>query len=221
MAEWRRCDDPLAAAASTLAAGLDGVAEPRIAIPGGSAVAALPALRVALGPARWAQTTITWVDERCVPPDHPDSNQAAAARTGALAGVGVTVPLWRDGDTFATAQARFEAHWRAHWAAAPHPGLHALLLGVGGDGHIASLFPGRPRPTEGRIAAVSDSPKPPSRRLTLTPAALATASTVVVLALGEGKRDALTRITRGDPELVASTLHPTIVTDIPRELPPS
>jgi len=175
---------------------------PRIAVPGGSAALALPALRGAMGNL-WRATTLTFVDERCVPAEHPDSNHGLARRTGGLDDCTV-VPLWQAGETPAEAMVRFEAQWT---------GLDAVLLGMGGDGHVASLFVDRPWP-EGIIAYVPDSPKPPPERMTLTLAALASATITIVLAMGEGKRDALQRLQRGDPALPASALAPIIVTDL-------
>ena len=202
MAEWHQSPQPLETAAGLIARALRHVESPRIAIPGGSAAAALPHLREQMA-AQWERTTLTFADERCVPVEHPDSNHGLARNTGALEGCTV-VPLWETGDTPETAIARFEARWSR---------LDAVLLGMGSDGHIASLFVGSPWPT-GIIAFVPDSPKPPPERMTLTLAALATANTSVVLALGESKREALQRLHRRDPALPGSALDPIIVTDL-------
>ena len=73
--------------------------------------------------------------------------------------------------------------------------IDLLLLGAGPDGHIASLFPHAPAVSEfvRRVVAVTDSPKPPPRRITLTPRAIGEARSVCVLALGEGKSHAVSR----------------------------
>ena len=67
------------------------------------------------------------------------------------------------------------------------------MLGIGEDGHIASLFPGRPFERSGGppVFAVPDSPKPPSRRITLALSMLATATSGVLVAAGAGKTVAM------------------------------
>ena len=93
--------------------------------------------------------------------------------------------------------------------------LDVVLLGMGSDGHVASLFPCRPLLAEGLVAHLSDSPKPPAERITLTRVALATARHVILVVAGESKRDALCRLIAGDPSLPASGLEGlVVVTDL-------
>jgi 6-phosphogluconolactonase len=189
----------------------------RLAIPGGSALAAAVGARTALG-RDWGRIAISWVDERCVPCADPDSNRGGAARLGLLEELGEErpapssiLPLFEDGETPAGAVARVEARLRSDFA----NGLDVVLLGMGEDGHVASLFPGRFTRIEGRVAHVADSPKPPADRITLTRALLATAQSVVLLAVGESKRSALERLVEGDPALPAQGLGGlVIVTDL-------
>ena len=90
------------------------------------------------------------------------------------------------------------------------PRFDLIVLGIGEDGHTASLFPGSSLVDEHArmVAVVFDSPKPPSRRLTLTPPVLEAARQVLVLASGEGKAAAVARAlaAEGDPHAVPSRL---------------
>jgi 6-phosphogluconolactonase len=94
--------------------------------------------------------------------------------------------------------------------------VDVLLLGMGADGHVASLFPEHPAlEAPGLVAAVLDSPKPPARRVTLTLRALRSARVAVLLATGEDKRPALERLLQRDARLPAAALdRVTIVTDL-------
>ncbi len=219
---WIRAAEPAAAAGALLAELLEQVERergaPRLAIPGGSALAAVAALRDRLGDSSdlWTSTKLTWVDERCVPVDSTDSNRGAALRRGLLddpdpCGV---LPLFRDGETGARAVARVDTQLMERFAS----GLDVVLLGMGEDGHVASLFPGAPTPSGARVAHVTASPKPPPERITLTRAFLATAHHTVLLAAGEAKRCALERLKVGDPSLPAHGLPGlTVVTDLDLE----
>ncbi len=105
-----------------------------------------------------------------------------------------------------------------------------LYLGVGEDGHVASLFPGSwPNSADAQTMVVTDSPKPPKRRVTLTYhgfLTLAREVKVYLLFLGEGKRDALNRLISGKEDahtlpcsfFVHHPFHGTIVTDLRENL---
>lgn len=208
-----RSDDPVFAASELLVEAISRVPDaPRLAIPGGSAVAALRPAREELGSA-WEHVRLTWVDERCVPLADARSNRGAAYRAGALdagAPPALELPLFRDGETGDDAVARVESALDRGFGGA----LDVLLLGLGEDGHVASLFPGRQ--TDGlRVAHVRGSPKPPPERITLTRSFLGTAGETVLFAVGEGKRAALARLLRGDAALPAhGLLGLAVVTDL-------
>jgi 6-phosphogluconolactonase len=170
-----------------------------LALPGGSvATSAFPRLaRLAFD---WSRTDFFWGDERAVAPSHPDSNFGVAQ---SLWLEPARVPAERihrmEADAFdIEGAAAAYAETMARLLGSP-PRLDLVVLGMGPDGHVCSLFPGHPLLGEERrfVAAVTDSPKPPPRRLTLTLPALAAAELVVVVALGEAKalvlQEALTR----------------------------
>jgi 6-phosphogluconolactonase len=202
-----RSTDPVSSAARALALRLEGHLagheRVRLAVPGGSALHALPAARRALG-AGWSRVDLTWVDERCVPEADAESNRGAARRLGVLDDPAprAVLPLFQDGETPAAAVLRVESALRERFAGA----LDVLLLGLGEDGHIASLFPSRAAPGPGLVAHVADSPKPPADRVTLTRAILETANASVLFAAGAGKRSALERLLAGDVSLPAHGL---------------
>ena len=160
-----------------------------LVVTGGSAAEVLlPRLvRARIG---WSRVHIFWSDERAVPPDDPESNYRLARR------------LWLDPARVPASRAHRMPGEAADLdaAAAAHaeevralcgdpPRFDVMLLGVGPDGHVASLFPGHPLLAETRrwVAAVEDAPKPPPRRLTLTLPALFGARLLVVAAFGAAK----------------------------------
>ena len=163
-----------------------------IALPGGSvATQCFPTLSAL--PLDWKQVRFFWADERVVPLSDPESNYGMAASLW-LAPAGVPAssvyPMPVDGDLDTAAGAYASELMRVLGASAV---LDLVLLGMGPDGHVASLFPGHSVLTERDrlVAAVTDSPKPPPRRLTLTMPALARARRVIVVAFGGSKADAL------------------------------
>ena len=178
-----------------------------LALSGGSTPKALFE-RLAAAPWRsridWARTHLLWSDERCVPPDHADSNYRMA-REALLDHVPVPaeqVHRLRGEDDPATAAAAYEAMLRelvgppSADVTGPH-GLDLVLLGLGNDGHTASLFPGRPSGRETERWVVADQDPAGRPRLTLTPPAINDAHTVLFLVVGAGKAAVLNEVRQG------------------------
>ncbi len=209
-ARFVRAAEPMIVAGERLAEALRAVMSEselvRLAIPGGSALEALATTRAVLG-AEFERVDLTWVDERCVAAADADSNRGAAERAGLLGPDHPprrSVPLYVDGETPQAAVARARDELRAVFDAA----LDVVLLGLGEDGHVASLFPGRfDRDEEATVVHVPDSPKPPADRISLGWRMLATAHHCIVAAAGESKREALQGMLARDARLPAVGLH--------------
>lgn len=137
-------------------------------------------------------------DERCVLPDHLESNYAMVMRSLFNRGVPVGCSVFRmeaeDSDREAAAQ---------RYAEVLPEKVDVLLLGVGEDGHIASLFPGSPALLEvSRRVLAASGPKPPYERLTITPTVIAQARSVFVLAAGAAKANVLAGALNGESGIV-------------------
>lgn len=207
-------DDPAAAVADRL---LDAAAAgAHIALAGGST----PRRAYELGAERdvdWSSATVWFGDERCVRPDHPDSNFAMAERA-------LLSRLHYDRRPTVR---RIAAELGAEKAADAYEDLlrdvvlDLILLGLGPDGHTASIFPGKPalQETQRRVVAVPEpglDPRVP--RITLTLPAINTAREIVFLVAGADKAEAVARAFGDPPDLTAPAAHvhnPTVLLDPP------
>ena len=149
----------------------------------------------------WWQVDVYWGDERCVPPGHPDSNER----------LGREALLERVGAANAVYPMRCEEGPDAYQQRVAQAGrLDLVHLGLGPDGHTASLFPGSPalEADPGRLVVLNDDPKGtnPHQRMTLTYSGLARARLAVVTVEGESKREAFAGVLRGDPDLPATRI---------------
>jgi 6-phosphogluconolactonase len=164
----------------------------RIAIPGGSvAERCFPAL--ARLPLDWSQLEIFWTDERAVPPEHEDSNYRLAKQHWLdPAGVPPTRIHRMIGERDLDESARSYIGMLIRWCGLPVR-LDYVLLGVGADGHVASLFPQRVNSAnaQGIVLVENDAPKPPPHRLTLGLPVLTNATRVAIVAFGAEKAPAL------------------------------
>jgi 6-phosphogluconolactonase len=143
----------------------------------------------------WGQWELYFGDERCLSADHPERNSALLERT-----LIHRVPI---------SPHRIHpiaAELGAEQAAASYQEVIAdalpfdlVLLGMGQDGHTASLFPGHPTPYGQLVCAVHNAPKPPPERVSLTPTALADSRNILFLITGATKCNAVTDWLEGVP----------------------
>jgi 6-phosphogluconolactonase len=166
----------------------------RVALAGGSTPRALYAHLSAARDLDWSRTDVFFGDERSVGPDDPQSNYRMARETllqpAAVPPENVRRMRGEDPDLDAAAR-DYETALRGS-AAGP---LDLALLGMGGDGHTASLFPGTAAlDEERRLCVAVDVPKLQTRRLTLTYPALLGAREVLFLVAGPDKADTLREV---------------------------
>jgi 6-phosphogluconolactonase len=159
----------------------------------------------------WDAVELWFGDERCVGPEDPAANYRMVAET--LLGHTTGAAVHRiEGELGAErAAAAYDALLRARVPSegGPLPVLDILLLGIGEDGHTASLFPHNPAVEERGVAAVAvhDAPKPPPDRVSLSLEMLQGARATILLASGAAKADALAAaLATADPAVPASLL---------------
>ncbi len=141
---------------------------------------------LATAKADWQNWEIYYGDERCLPADHPDRNSQMATKA------------WLEHVSIPAAQIHPMAGEKGpvdgaqEYAAllANTPAFDLVLLGLGEDGHTASLFPGHIHPEE-RVHVVFNAPKPPPERISLSAATIAKSHAVLFLVTGAGKRQAV------------------------------
>ena len=188
---------------SRLADAQDAGRDPHIALTGGTIAVEVHREIARLSPdsgVDWGRVVVWWGDERFVPGDSEDRN-ARGARADLLDAVGATqvheVPsVGEAADVDAAAEA-YAATLREQGAEQ----FEVVMLGVGPDGHVASLFPGFPQlDAEGAAVAVTDSPKPPPERVSLTFASLNRTRATWLLVSGEGKAEAVAAALAPQPD---------------------
>ena len=165
-----------------------------LALPGGSVVSLLA--RGFTAPVEAANWHVFWTDERCVPLSDPQSNFRLAKMELLPKLAGAQIHSIRG------SAADYETELR-HFLP-----LDLVLLGVGEDGHVASLFPGNPatRETQRLVADVRGAPKPPPDRVTLTFPVLNAARQILVVAAGAGKAAIVGRVFSAPGDLPAQRL---------------
>ncbi|MEO8054901.1 MAG: 6-phosphogluconolactonase [Acidobacteriota bacterium] len=172
----------------------------------------------------WEKTHVFWSDERCVPEGDPDRNDEAALEALLRR---VPIPsknIHRIPANEADAARRYESDLlRAFSSSLPLPlkessfsllseipRFDLILLGMGPDGHTASLFPGHPALEEKTrlVVRVDGAPKPPPSRVTFTLPLINAARHVAFLVTGADKNAALRRVLNGDQSLPAARVAP-------------
>jgi len=166
----------------------------------------------------WRRTAFLFGDERCVPPDHAESNYAMAqAALFQPLGIGpdqVYRMKGEDQDASSAARAYEETIRMVTKCPAPAiPQIDLVCLGLGEDGHTASLFPGTAAlHDQTRLVAVGRAPKGVTRRLTLTLGVINRASVVLFLVTGSTKARMVRRLlepeTTADRQLPAALVKP-------------
>jgi 6-phosphogluconolactonase len=163
----------------------------------------------------WDQTHWFWGDERAVPHDDPRSNfrmaWEALLRHAPVPPANIhAIPTERVSPVAGAAE--YETTLKRYYGAdtlnAERPLFDLTLLGLGEDGHIASLFPGSPALAETRQWVLPVAGEGPLDRITLTYPALASSAAIAFLVVGENKREVLARVRAGDHALPAARLRP-------------
>jgi 6-phosphogluconolactonase len=168
---------------------------------GGTGIGLLKRVREHADAIDWSKVHLFWGDERFVPADDDERNEKQA-REALIDHIDIPAanvhamppsdgPFGDDLDAAAAACERDLA--AAADAGQPAPDFDVHLLGMGGEGHINSLFPHTPavRETSALVVGVADSPKPPPRRITLTLPAVQRSREVWLVVSGDAKADAV------------------------------
>ena len=180
----------------------------RIALAGGSTPKGLHAALVTPRFSKqlnWTKVEFFFGDERCVPPDHPESNFRMANET-LLRPLGIepgrTFRMEGEAANREEAARRYEAILRKQFGAPlpAWPRFDLVLLGLGEDGHTASLFPETPVLNEqARLVVTNEAPKGVPHRLSLTAAVINRAWAVMFLVVGSGKAEAVRAVLESPP----------------------
>jgi len=197
--EIRVSEDPAAEVAERLTEA--AVAGGHVVLTGGSSPKAAYQL-AAERDADWSGATVWFTDERCVPPEHGDSNFGMADRA-LLSQLSAGPSVVRmEGELGPEAGAgNYEAAMRERLGSDPRWNL--LLLGMGPDGHTASLFPGKPEVEERSRLAVAvplAGMDPQVPRISLSLPALGAAREAILLITGENKADTVARVFGPSPD---------------------
>lgn len=183
-----------------------------VAVPGGRSVQSI-FQKLAEVDLDWRRVHLFMVDERLVPIDHPESNFRLVAES--LRGIVPAAslhPFIYDAAAADNGVGEYERQ-----LAQLGGRFDVVLVSSGEDGHIASIFPNHQLPAVGgrRFVLLEDSPKPPSSRMSATPALIGTAQVGLLLFFGAGKRQALKNFL--NPKLSASECPAKLIRTLPQQ----
>lgn len=158
------------------------------------------------GDVDWSRWHLFWADERWVPQSSNESNYGEAMKRflgrvpipeNQVHAMDTAQPLDKTAQNYETA---LEAVLNPGFD--QYPRFDLILLGIGPDGHTASLFPGHPvlRETRAWVAPVTNAPKPPPNRITLTLPVINQARNIAWVATGPGKADIVAQILHPSPD---------------------
>jgi 6-phosphogluconolactonase len=149
----------------------------------------------------WEKVVLCWGDERHVSHDDPQSNcrMVHETLTAHLPNRPTEFPIPTDNSDPAASAEAYEKTLREVFGGQPVV-FDIVLLGLGDDGHTASLFPGTPllHDSSGRLVAAAPHPKDGSTRVTVMPAVLLAGRRILVLVSGEAKADIVKAVIEGD-----------------------
>ena len=160
----------------------------------------------------WTRVHLFWGDERCVPPTDGASNYGMATKSLISK---IKIPFKNihriKGEMGEDGACQYEKEFNSFFALGEDafPKFDLIILGIGEDGHTASIFPGSPVVNETSDMVAADYvDKLSSTRITITPPTINNASNVMVLAVGNNKADAIKEIFESDykPEMIPSQL---------------
>jgi 6-phosphogluconolactonase len=169
---------------------------PRLVLTGGTIAQAIY-VSIDETAAPWASAEYWWGDERYVPEGHADRNDRQA-RDAFLDRVGVPLARLHPMPAHGCSESMAEAA-NSYAMTLPSDPFDVVLLGLGPDAHVASLFPGQPQlhETTRRVVEIFDSPKPPPQRITLTFPALNNTHATWFVVSGRDKSEAVKKVLDG------------------------
>ncbi|ELT94314.1 hypothetical protein CAPTEDRAFT_21029 [Capitella teleta] len=161
----------------------------------------------------WAKWTFFFCDERHVEHSDPECTYSVY-KAGLFDPVGISPDqVFPDDPSLSVddAAAQYSEHLKNAFPGNDLPRFDLLILGMGPDGHTCSLFPQHPLLTETSklVAAIADSPKPPSQRITITFPVIQNCRCALFISCGASKADMVQRVLEGSEDLPAARVRPT------------